>query len=128
MTPNFITLLPLHCNILQDIDQISTLDEHSLMSFNFDKCHVMTLGELDGLYNYTMKKFDYPLLLNRCNEEQDLGILLTPNLKCSQHINQIACKSIIRIIKQSFSCLDKIMFCTLYASLVCPHLEYGSEI
>jgi len=132
MTPNFITLLPHHMtNILQqDIDQISTWDDHSLMSFNFDKCHVMTFGKSDGLYNYTMKKSDNLLLLNQCNEERDLGILFTPNLKFSQHINQIACKvnSVIGIIKQSFSCLDKAMFRTLYISLIRPHLEYSSEI
>jgi len=89
---------PNDCNILQqDIDQISTRGDHSLMS---DKCHVMTFGKSDGLYNYTMKKSDIPLLLNRCNEERDLGILFTPNLKFSQHIGQIACKanSVIGII------------------------------
>jgi len=61
----------------------------------------MTFGKSDGLYNYTMKKSDNPLLVNRCNEEQDLGILFTPNLKFSQQINQIAHKanSIIGIIK-----------------------------
>jgi len=82
---------PHDCNILQqDIDQISTWGDHSLMSFNFDKCHVMTFGKSDGLQSCSMKKSDNPLLLNRCNEEHDLGILFTPNLKFSQHINQIA--------------------------------------
>jgi len=61
---------PNDCNILQqDIDQISTWSNHSLMSFNFDECHVMTFAKPDGLYNYTMKKSDIPLLLNQCNEE-----------------------------------------------------------
>ena len=45
------------CNILQqDIDHISTWGEQSLMSFNLDKCHVMTFGKSQRLYSYTMKK------------------------------------------------------------------------
>ena len=64
------------------------------------------------------------------NEEQDLGILFTPNLNFSLHITKITRKanSIVGIIKRSFSCLDKVMFRTLYVSLVRPHLEYASEI
>ena len=27
-----------------------------------------------------------------------------------------------------FHCMDKTMFHTLYVTLVCPHLEYASEI
>ena len=59
-----------------------------------------------------------------------MGVLFTPDLKFSQHIKSITRKanSVIGTIKQSFSCLDKTMFHTLYVSLVRPHLEYASEI
>ena len=99
------------------------------MSFNTDKCHVITLGRSHEDYNYTMSKHGNLLMLNRCNEQQDLGILFTSNLKFSHHVNKIAHKAnrVIDIIKQSFHCMDK-MFCTLYVSLVYPHLEYASEI
>ena len=43
------------------------------MSFNLDKCHVVTFGNLCEDYNYTMKKSGTPLTLNRCNEECNLG-------------------------------------------------------
>ena len=54
--------------------------------------------------------------LQRCHEEQDLGVLFTPNLKFSEHVSKITCKanSVVGIIKQSFSCLDKAMFRALY--------------
>ena len=69
-------------------------------------------------------------MLNRCNEQQDLGISFTSNLKFGHHVNKIARKAnrVIGIIKRSFHCIDKIMFRTLYVSLVRPHLEYASEI
>ena len=40
------------------------------MSFNTDKCQVMTLGRSHEEYNYTMSKHGNSLLLNRCNEQQ----------------------------------------------------------
>ena len=122
---------PIDHDILQeDIDRISAWGEQSLMSFNTDKCQVMTLGRSHEEYNCTMSKHGNSLLLNRCNEQQDLGILFTSNLKFSHHVSKIACKAnrVIVIIKRSFHCIDKIMFCTLYVSLVRPHLEYASEI
>ena len=101
------------------------------MSFNLDKCHVMTFGTSQWHYSYTMRNADgIPFPLQWCHEEQDLGVLLTPNLKFSEHISKITCKanSVVGIIKRSFSCLDKAMFRTLYVSLVRPHLEYASQI
>lgn len=63
-------------------------------------------------------------------EEQDLGVLFTPNLKLSEHISKITRKanSVVSIIKRSFSCLGKAMFCTLRVSLFRPHLEYASQV
>ena len=61
----------------------------------------MTLGRSREEYNSTMSKHGNSLLLNRCNEQQDLGILFTPNLKFNQHVNKIAHKAnrVIGIIK-----------------------------
>lgn len=70
------------------------------------------------------------LPLYQCYEELDLEILFTLDLRFSEHISKVTCKSnsIVDIIKQSFSCLNKAMFHTLYVSLVHPHLEYTSQI
>ena len=35
---------------------------------------------------YTMKKAAISLRMNRCDQECDLGVLFTPDLKFSQHI------------------------------------------
>ena len=77
------------------------MGEQSLMSSNTDKCQVMTLGRSHEEYNYTMSKHGNSLLLNRCNEQQDLGILFTSNLKFGHHVNKIARKvnRVIGIIK-----------------------------
>ena len=71
----------------QDIDSISAWGEQSLMSFNLDKCHVMTFGRSQWHYSYTMRNADgIPFPLQWCHEEQDLEVLFTPNLKFSEHI------------------------------------------
>ena len=56
-------------------------------------------------------------------------LLLILNL-VNIYISKITHKanSVVVIIKQSFSCLDKAMFHTLYDSLVHPHLVYASQI
>ena len=89
----------------------------------------MTFGRPQWHLSYTMMNADgVPFPLQRCYEEQDLGVLFTPNLKFSEHISKITRKtnSVVGIIKRSFSCLDKAMFRTLYVSMVRPHLEYAS--
>ena len=70
-----------------------------------------------------MRKYSNSLPLNWCNEQQDLGILFTPNLKFSQYVNKIVHKAnrVIGIIKRFFNCMDKTMFHTLYVTLVRPH-------
>ena len=90
-----------HDILQQDIDRIGVWGEQSLMSFNTYKCQVMTLGRSNEEYNYTMSKHDISLLLNRCNEQQDLGILFTSDLKFGHHVNKIARKAnrVIGIIK-----------------------------
>ena len=78
-----------HATLQHDIDQLCAWGDRSLMSFNLDKCHVMTFGKLGEVFNYIMKKAGISLSLNRCDQERDLGVLFTPDLKFSQHIKSI---------------------------------------
>ena len=43
----------------------------------------MTFGKSSVVYNYTMKKAGISLPLNQCDQECDLGVLFTPDLKFS---------------------------------------------
>ena len=87
----------------QDINSINAWGEQYLVSFNLDKCHVMTFGRTQRQYSYTMKNADgNSIPLQQCHEEQDFGILFTPNLKFSDHISKITRKanSVVGIIKR----------------------------
>ena len=116
----------------QDLDNLVEWCEKWQMFFNIDKCHVMSLGHSPVLCDYTLNSSDSDLdtPITRVEEERDLGILFTPNLKFDKHISNIIRKAnnLIGVIKRSFSCLDPPMFQTLYTTLIRPHLEYASVI
>ena len=64
------------------------------------------------------------------NTENDLSITFTRNLKFRTHIYKIAQKSnkVLGIIKSTFKYLELNIMKLLYRSLVCPHLDYASNI
>ena len=53
-------------------------------------------------------------------------MLCDPSLKFSRHVGLIASRAnrILGVIKRSFDYMDQEMFCILYKTLICPHLEY----
>ena len=119
-----------HFIMQQDLDNLVEWCEKWQMFFNIDKCHIMSLGHSPVLCDYTLNSSDSDLdtPITRVEEERDLGILFTPNLKFDKHISNIIRKAnnLIGVIKRSFSCLDPPMFQTLYTTLIRPHLEYAS--
>ena len=50
---------------------------------------MMSFGRTCEVYNYTMKKAAISLPMNRCDQECDLGVLFTPDLKFSHHAHKI---------------------------------------
>ncbi len=63
-------------------------------------------------------------------EEKDLGIYFDQSLTFSIHCAKSVSKanSMIRLIKRTFSYMDKEIFLNLYKTMVQPHVEYGSFI
>ena len=93
-----------------------------LLTFNANKCKTMHIG-------YNNIRYDYMLndrILDKTEAEKDLGILISSNLKPSDHVAAIAAKANSRlgIIKRAFEFMDKEMFLSLYLALVHPVLEY----
>ncbi len=62
--------------------------------------------------------------------EKDLGIAITPDLKWTTHIANIASKAnqILGMLKNTFSFFDVDMVRRLYTALVRPNLEFGATI
>jgi len=71
---------------------------------------------------------DFISYVTRVQEECDLGVLFSSNLKFDKHILNTVQKAnnLTGIIKRIFSYLDQRVLRTLYTTLICPHLDYAS--
>ena len=81
---------------------------------------------------YNNDRHDYELnnrILAKTEVEKDLGIMISSNLKSSNHVAAVAAKANSRlgIIKRSFEFIDREIFLSLYLSLVRPLLEYAVQ-
>lgn len=113
-------------NSLQsDINQLLEWSQNWLLKFNNSKCKHVHLGP-NSIHRYTMSN----TVIEKSEEEKDLGIIIDSKLQFQQHINAQVKKANqkVGIINRTFKYMDKDMFLTLYKSLVRPHLEYGSTV
>ena len=107
----------------QDLNKIAGWAEKWEMSFNLDKCLVMHIGTKNIQYNYTMQGNN----IKSIDEQKDLGIKITNNLKWTQHCIDIEkkCNRILGYIKRIFKHKNREILINLYKSLVLPHLEFA---
>jgi len=101
-----------------------------LLSFNTDKsCKVMNSGAVDnGQYFLHEKNKQAELLC--CENEKDLGVWLSKQLKWSKQCSSAANKamSVLGMIKRSFSYISTESFKILYNTYVRPHPEYCVQV
>ena len=73
---------------------------------------------------------DSTLELSGTDSENDIGVIISNNLKFDKHINNIISKANQKtgIIKRSFKYMDKDMFMKLYKSILRPHLKDANVI
>ena len=90
----------------------------------------MTIGNASEVRHYTMHTNSFNETISSTNEETDLGVLFTTDLKFSRHINNIILKAnrALALIRRTFHSLNPHLLRILYISLVRPHLDYLSSI
>lgn len=93
------------------------------MSFNFSKCKVMHVGKKNPRYEYFMRGTK----VSTTEEERDVGVLISSNLKPSAQCSKAACtaKSVLNQLQRNFHYRDRITFLKLYKQYVRPHLEFS---
>ena len=109
----------------EDLIRIGEWSHKWQMPFNLDKCKVMHIGQRN-------EKAKYKLLgkeLEICNEEKDLGVMITNDLKSSKQCIEVEKKAqkILGYIKRQFTTRKKETILTLYNALVRPQLEYAVQ-
>ena len=94
------------------------------MSFNLPKCKIMHTGHNNPKNVYRMGG----VVLQTVEEEKDIGVTVTRNLKPSKHCHKVAgmANSVLTQISKNFHYRDRHIFKQLYTQYVRPHLEFAS--
>ena len=93
------------------------------MAFNVAKCHVMHVGRANPAHQYTMNGS----LLKTSDEERDIGVTVSKNLKPTNQCQKAAQTAFVVLnqILRAFHFRDRRMFVSLYIQYVRPHLEFA---
>ena len=79
-------------------------------------------------YDYVMKTDDKEIVMTKCTDEKDLGVVFDGQLRFDKHIHLFTAKAnrMLGLVKRAFPYMDADTFTKLFKSLVRPHLEYGN--
>ena len=106
----------------KDLEKIGEWSEKWQMPFNLEKCKVMHIGykNMNHKYNLLGKE------LETCQQEKDLGVIITNDLQSSKQCIEAEKKAqkLLGYIKRQFKSRKKENIVTLYNALIRPHLEY----
>jgi len=93
------------------------------MKFNLQKCKVMHLGHNNPRQEYSMGG----QILGVTEEERDIGVIVTKNLKTSTQCMKAAktAQTVLAQLTRSFHYRDRHVFVRLYIQYVRPHLEFS---
>jgi len=101
----------------EDLNSLCQWSKKWLLQFNPHKCVVMHIGNnMNSRYHLNQDSQNWELM---SVSEEDLGVLVTSNLKVSQQCVQAACKAskILGMIRTQFWVLDKHSFMLFYRGL-----------
>lgn len=105
-----------------NLDRLVNWTEKWQMKFNVDKCKVMHIGNSNDQANYILNGSN----LTKVNQEKDLGITISSDLKPEKHISEVVktANKLTGFIGRAFDYKSEKVILTLFNSLVRPHLEY----
>ena len=95
------------------------------MAFNVKKCKVMHIGNKNPNHQYSMGNQQ----LETTEEERDIGVIMSSNLKPTAQCNKAArtAKTVLGQISRAFHYRDRHVFMRLYTQYVRPHLEFSTQ-
>ncbi len=95
------------------------------MEFNVSKCKVMHMGHANQKHDYYMSGQQ----LEKSEEERDIGVMITSNLKPSAQCAKAArtAQGVLGQITRAFHYRGRHVFMRLYKQYVRPHLEFSTQ-
>ena len=108
-----------------DLNRLKCWSDKWLLRFNPEKCKVMHVGHSVPT-EYSLLEKDQSIKLAEVEEEKDLGIFITNDLKVAKQCKEAARKAmnVLRTVKRYFPKIDEPTLLILYKAYVRPHLEY----
>jgi hypothetical protein len=106
----------------EDLEKLREWSEKWQMGFNVDKCKVMYMGKGNSKAEYKLGN----KVLEECNEEKDLGVVISRNGKVEKQCAEAAKKGfkVLGMIARNFVTRRREVILQLYKSLVRPLLDY----
>jgi len=110
----------------EDLQRLLDWAKEWEMEFDVDECKVMRIGNSNKNSKYYMDKNE----LEKAQEEKDLGVLITNDLKASSQCVQARNKTnrVLGMIHRTIIYKTKDVLLRLYKSLVRPHVEYCTPV
>ena len=108
--------------IQSDLDRLVNWSNKWQMSYNVNKCKILHIGSSNDRSNYSMNGTE----LLKVNEEKDLGVNISNDLKPGKHCSEVVktANKLIGFIGRTFEFKSDKVVLTLFNALVRPHLEY----
>ena len=113
----------------QDLNNLEVWSSKNSIQYNPSKCKILTVTRKRNPITFSYKLTSNDLV--RCDEERDLGITITYNLKWDSHITKIrstANKCLGLLKRTCYDLPDTRVRRALYLSLVKSNLSYGSQV
>ena len=119
-----------HDMIQTDLNALISWSNKWQLYFNSQKCKCLHHGKSNPKHEYYLENENGREVLPKGEEELDLGVYFTVNLKFDKQVNEAVRKAnmVLGLIKRNFCYIDRDVFNKLYKSLVRPHLEYAQEV
>lgn len=111
----------------EDLDRIALWAETNKMRFNASKSNLISFGK--NTADPQVYKLDGKIM-NKCDTIKYLGVIISQDMKWSQHINTVYTKAIriLGLLKHSLHTAPQEVKLIAYKTICRPLLEYAAEI
>ena len=115
-----------HSMLQEDLNKCQDWAKQWGMEFHPRKCKLLHYGKKNPKYEYHLGGEP----IKNYEEEKDLGIVITEDLKWDSHIAMCIKKAnrMIGMIRRTFTYMDEEMFLSLYKTFIRPMVEYSPQV